>query len=59
MKTIAITYTERPPLEGFSIVVPPGHYTREHLIDLMAFEYQWQCDEAKTTTVVINRPSTD
>lgn len=53
MVDIVITHKKRPKLEGFSIKVPAGRYTREDLIDLISFEYQWQCDEAAVATLAV------
>lgn len=60
MTKLVITYKDRPSLDGFSIKVPAGHYTREELASLLMFEHQWQCDEAPTRTIEIQlRPRYD
>ncbi|MBT1154357.1 hypothetical protein J1C56_02000 [Aminobacter anthyllidis] len=54
---IIFTYKKLPKLDGFSIRIPvAGHYRPEELMDLLMFEYQWQCDEAPTETIVIRLP---
>jgi hypothetical protein len=52
---LTITYRATPNLNGFSITLPAGTVikSREEAIDLLLFEYQWQCDEAPTKTVEI------
>lgn len=49
---LVVVYKKRPALDGFKITVPPGDYTGAELIDMLMFEYQWQCDEAPEERVV-------
>jgi hypothetical protein len=50
---LIVTFQDRPRLDGFTIRIPAGTVIRSQAeaMDLLMFEYQWQCDEAPTVTL--------